>query len=204
MKRLCSVLLGLFMIFNLITPTFAEDSTTTSSGDYTLQTQVDETTTKATNKYFDLTISRGLQSPIGKSILYTITIVPHIDSTKVQIQWDSASSVNITPWHSEYVNMTANQLYSYKAVVHPTIKGTYSITVTTIAWQYDTNYTNSVTDTLELNSNLVAMPITPEYTISVVIEVLLILAVSGTAVYFGIKYTKKLLKKTKVWLTPPM
>lgn len=209
MKKYFSILLGLILLSYIATPIFAEGATTsdsanTSSGNYTLQTEINDNTTKAVNKYFDLTITRGLQSPLGKSILYTITIVPHLDSSKTQITWDSASSIKITPWHDEYVSMTAEKEYSYKAVVKPTVSGTYSITVTVVSWQYDTNYTNSVSDSLELSSSLVSLPITPEYTISVVIEVLVILGICGAAIYFGVKYAKKGLKNARKWLTPPM
>lgn len=208
MRKYFSIILGLALLLNLVTPLLAEDTTTdstsNSSGNYTLQTEVNDNTTKAVNKYFDLTIIRGLQSPLDKSILYTITIVPHLDSSKTQITWDSASSIKITPWHDEYVSMAAEKEYSYKAVVKPTVSGTYSITVTVVSWQYDTNYTNSVSDSLELSSGLVSLPITPEYTISVVIEVLVLLGICGAAIYFGVKYAKKGLKNTKKWLTPPM
>jgi hypothetical protein len=183
-----------------LTQTEAEDST---SSDFILETKIDENTTRATNKYFDLTLSEGLQSPLDKSITYTILIVPHIDSSRTQILWDSSSTIKITPKHSEFVSVSADSEYTYKAIVKPTVSGVYKINVSVISWQYDTNYTNTVNNSLTLNSGLVSQPITPEYTILVVIEILVILGISGLAIWGGIEFSKKFLKKTKTWLTPP-
>lgn len=167
------------------------------------ETQINENTTKTTNKYFDLTLTEGLQSPLDKSITYTLVIVPHIDSSKTQIIWDTSSTIKITPRHAEFVNLVQNQQYTYKATVKPTTSGTYNINVTVIAWQYDTNYTNTVNNSLTLSKGLVSLPITPEYTILVVIEILVFLGISALAIFGGIEIAKKYIKKTKVWLTPP-
>lgn len=208
MKKLLSIFL-LFFIFLTCSSSaiYAQEAATandeSTSGDFTLETQVDENTTRATNKYFDLTLSEGLQSPLDKSITYTLTIVPHIDSTKTQILWDSSSTIKITPKHKEFVSVTKDGEFKYKATVKPTIGGTYNINASVIAWQYDTNYTNTVNNSLDLSNSLVSQPITPEYTILVVIEILVILGVSGLAIWGGVEVAKKFLKKTKIWLTPP-
>jgi len=171
--------------------------------DIPVETQVDETTTRATNKYFDLTLSEGLQSPLDKSILYTLTIVPHIDSSKTQIIWDSSSTIKITPKHNEFVSVLQDQEYTYKANVKPSASGTYNINVSVIAWQYDTNYTNTVSNPVTLGKSLVSLPLTTEYMILVVIELLVIAGVFGLAIWGGIELSKKYIKKAKVWLTPP-
>lgn len=175
----------------------------TTSANFTLQTQVNESTTRATNKYFDLTLSEGLQSPVDKSITYTLTIVPHIDSAKTQIIWDSSSTIKITPKHSEFVSVEKDGEYNYKAIVKPSAGGVYNINAAVISWQYDTNYTNTVNNSLTLSNGLVSQPITPEYTILVVIEILVILGISSLAIWGGVELSKKALKRTKVWLTPP-
>jgi hypothetical protein len=49
----------------------------------------------------------------------------------------------------------------------------------------------------------VSQPVTIEYIILVVIEILIIVATAALAIWGGIEISKKLLKKTKNWLTPP-
>jgi len=208
MKKILSIL-TLLTIFSVFSSSFvnAQEVTTetedTTSGEYTLETTVDENTTRATNKYFDLTLTEGGQSPLDKSITYTLTIVPHIDSAKTQIIWDSSSTIKITPRHKEFVSVTKDVESKYKATVKPTMSGEYKITASVVSWQFDTNYTNTVNNSLTLSNGLVSQPITPEYTILVVIEVLVLLGISGLAIWGGIELSKKVLKKTKVWLTPP-
>ncbi len=208
MKKILSVL-TLLIIFSAFSSSFvnAQEVTTetedTTSGEYTLETTVDENTTRATNKYFDLTLTEGVQSPLDKSITYTLTIVPHIDSAKTQIIWDSSSTIKITPRHKEFVSVTKDVESKYKAIIKPSMSGEYKITASVVSWQFDTNYTNTVNNSLTLSNSLVSQPITPEYTILVVIEVLVLLGVSGLAIWGGIELSKKVLKKTKVWLTPP-
>ena len=208
MKRLnIVILLTIFLICPFTSIVNAQDTVVqtedTFSSDFILETQVDENTTRATNKYFDLTLSEGLQSPVDKSITYTLTIVPHIDSSKTQIIWDSSSTIKITPKHKEFVSVTKDGEFKYKAVIKPSMGGTYNINVSVISWQYDTNYTNTVSNSLTLSKSLVSQPITSEYTILVVIEILVIIGVVGLAIWGGIELSKKFLKKTKVWLTPP-
>lgn len=208
MKKILSILILFTIIlsssYSLVK---AQEATATvedtTSGNYTLETTVDENTTRATNKYFDLTLSEGLQSPLDKSITYTLTILPHIDSSKTQIIWDSSSTIKITPRHSEFVGVTKDVESTYKATVKPSVSGEYKITASVVSWQYDTNYTNTVNNSLTLNSGLVSQPVTPQYTILVVIEILVLIGVSGLAVWGSIELSKKFLKKTKVWLTPP-
>lgn len=203
MKRLLGILITTLVLFTSVNITHAQEDTDASSGDYTLQTEIDETTSKATNKYFDLTLSEGVQSPLNKNITYTLTIVPHLTSSKMQIIWDSSSTIKITPKHNEFVSVTDGQQYTYKATVHPSAGGTYKINASVIAWQYDTNYTNTVSNSLTLSNALVSQPVTIEYIILVVIVVLIVFAIAGLSIWGGIEGSKKLLKKTQIWLTPP-
>lgn len=204
MKTL-KLLFSTFLLLSIVASSVYAQETTSedTTGEYTLQTEVDQNTSMATNKYFDLTLSEGVQSPLNKNITYTLTIVPHLTSSKVQIIWDSSSTIKITPKHAEFVSVTDGGEYTYKAVINPSASGTYKINVSVIAWQYDTNYTNTVSNSLTLSSGLVSQPVTIEYIILVVIEILIILAVAGLAIWGGIEVSRKLLKKTKNWLTPP-
>jgi len=208
MKKIISIL-TILTIFTALSSSFVNAQEATAqvegptSADFTLETTVDENTTRATNKYFDLTLSEGLQSPVDKSITYTLTIIPHIDSSKTQIIWDSSSTIKITPHHKEFVSVTKDVESKYKATIKPSVSGEYKITVSVVSWQFDTNYTNTVNNSLTLSNGLVSQPVTPEYTILVVIEILVLIGISGLAIWGGIELSKKVMKKTKVWLTPP-
>ncbi len=204
MKKILIILSSLLLSIGVATTVYAQETTAEdSSGEYTLQTEVDDNTNMATNKYFDLTLSEGVQSPLNKNITYTLTVIPHLTSSKVQIIWDSSSTIKINPKHEEFVSMTDGEEYTFKATIKPSAGGTYKINVSVIAWQYDTNYTNTVNNSLTLNSGLVSQPVTIEYIILVVIEILIIVATAALAIWGGIEISKKLLKKTKNWLTPP-
>lgn len=205
MKKLLLLFATTLLLLGTTADIMAQDTSTneTTADEYTLQTEVDENTSMATNKYFDLTLSEGVQSPLNKNITYTLTIVPHLTSSRVQIIWDSSSTIKITPKHEEFVSVTDGGEYTYKAVISPSASGTYKVNVSVIAWQYDTNYTNTVSNSLTLNSGLVSQPVTIEYIILVVIEILIIFAIVGLLIWGGIEFSKKMLKKTKSWLTPP-
>lgn len=205
MKKLLLLFAAILLLLGTTADIMAQDTSTneTTADEYTLQTEVDENTSMATNKYFDLTLSEGVQSPLNKNITYTLTIIPHLTSSRVQIIWDSSSTIKITPKHEEFVSVTDGGEYTYKAVISPSASGTYKVNVSVIAWQYDTNYTNTVSNSLTLNSGLVSQPVTIEYIILVVIEILIIFAIVGLLIWGGIEFSKKMLKKTKSWLTPP-
>ena len=205
MKKILFLFAAILLLLGTTADIMAQDTSTneTTADEYTLQTEVDENTSMATNKYFDLTLSEGVQSPLNKNITYTLTIIPHLTSSRVQIIWDSSSTIKITPKHEEFVSVTDGGEYTYKAVISPSASGTYKVNVSVIAWQYDTNYTNTVSNSLTLNSGLVSQPVTIEYIILVVIEILIIFAIVGLLIWGGIEFSKKMLKKTKSWLTPP-
>lgn len=198
MKRFPLFLLIIFFVSFTPALVFAQDSS-----DTTQQTQVDDNTTKTTNSYFDLTLTEGFQSPLDKSITYTLTIIPHINSDKTQIIWNVPASFSSSANNNNFVSLAAETTYTYKVKVKPTVSGSYNITVSVISWQYDTNYTNSISDGVTLNSSLVSTPISEVYIFSTIAEALVILGLSALAVWGGIKGTKKLMTKTKKWLTPP-
>lgn len=207
MKKIISVFFTLIFCITSTGIAFADtnsNTTDTSTGDFTLQTQGDNGATQAVNKYFDLTLTQDLQSPLDKSIVYTLTVVPHIDSSKVQMLWNSSTStINITPKTNGFVSMTAEQTYTYKATVKPTAKGTFTISVSVIAWQYDTNYTNNIQSTLVLNSQLVSQPIGTAYLILSIVEVLVIIGLIILIILAIKKFAKRYQKAAKDWLTPP-
>jgi len=185
MKKLFLVVALLFLPFNL----FAQE---------------EDVTTQQSNQYFDLKLTQISQSVLNKSIKYSLEITPLKDSTKTQILWEAPLSFTVSPKHKEFVSLSVGQTYEYEAIVYPTRSGVYQITATVTAWEYDTNYTNTASQTLTLNDSLVSQPVTSDYQIGVILFTVLVLLLSGAAIWGGIKITKVLMRRTKKWLTPPV
>ncbi len=155
------------------------------------------------NKYFELTLEKITQSAFDKSILYELTIKPLIDSPRTQITWVSPLSFKTNPKHSEFVDLEIDQTYTYKANIKPLKSGTYDISVSVVSWQYDTNYTNSISDTVVINGSLLVEPVFSEYTTGVIIITVISLLLFAFLIWFVIKLAKKGAAKAKKWLTPP-
>lgn len=166
--------------------------------------KVDENTTKVTNRYFDLTLERKPQSAFGKHIPYVLTIVPHLNSTETQILWNTPSTLEASPKHEEYVSLREGETYSFKANIKPLKSGTYDFSVSVISWQHDTNYTNSIDDSITLSRNLVLQPISDEYTTWNIVKVVGFLILFAALCYISIVLVKKYMIKAKRWLTPPV
>jgi len=184
MKKLFLIITLLFLPFNL----FAQEEVVT---------------TEKNNRYFDLKLTQVSQSVLNKSIKYSLEITPLKDSAKTQILWETPLSFTVSPKHKEFVSLSVGQTYEYKAIVHPTRSGVYEITATVTAWEYDANYTNTVSQTLALNDSLVSQPVTSDYQVGVILFTVLVLLLSGGAIWGAIRLTKVVTKKTKKWLTPP-
>lgn len=191
MKILLKIFFSIIFVFSAV-QVFAQDAVETTT------VQKDNT-----NKYFDLVLTRDEQSPLDKSITYTIAITPHMASPKTQILWNAPSSVKINPRHKEFVSLVADKTYSYKVNIKPSKAGTIDLSVNVISWQYDTNYTNSANNTLQIDSNLLVVPLDPGYQVGVIAKVLIIIFLSGGAIWGGIIIAKRVSKKAKVWFTPP-
>lgn len=155
------------------------------------------------NKYFELTLQKITQSAFDKSILYELTIKPLIDSPRTQITWVAPLSFKTNPKHSEFVDLEIDQIYTYKANIKPMKSGTYDISVSVVSWQYDTNYTNSISDTVVINNSLLVVPVFSEYTTGVIIITVISLLLFAFLIWFVIKLAKKGAAKAKKWLTPP-
>jgi hypothetical protein len=164
----------------------------------------DENTLNTTTQYFDIKLVRDGQSAWNKNVTYEIYVTPKIDSPKTQILWDAPTAVEITPRHKEFVDMYRGQTYSFKAKIKPLRAGSYEVTANLIAWQYDTNYTNSVSDIVTFNQNLIATPIDTSYTISLISKYLIIALGSGLVIWGLVVFGKKGVVALKKWLTPPI
>ena len=184
MKKIFFIIALLFLPFNL----FAQE---------------ENVSVQQNNQYFNLKLTQVSQSVFDKSIKYSLEVTPLKDSAKTQILWEAPLSFTVTPKHKDFVSMAVGQTYIYEAIVHPTRGGVYEITASVTAWEYDTNYTNTVSQTLTLNDSLVSQPVSSDYQVGVILFTVLILLVSGLTIWGAVKLTKIIMVRTKKWLTPP-
>lgn len=156
-----------------------------------------------TTKYFDIELIRDGQSAWNKAVTYTVHVTPKIDSTRTQILWDAPFSVEINPRHKEFVDMYRGETYTFKANVKAKRPGSYEITVNLIAWQHDTNYTNSLSDIVTFDNDLLVVPRESNYIYSLIGKYLIIAVASGLTIWGIVVYGKNGIKALKKWLTPP-
>jgi len=159
--------------------------------------------TKTEDRYFDLTLQRGPQTPFGQYVPYTLTIIPHIDSPKTQILWNMPTTIEAIADHDEFVSLQQDQTYVFKGKIKPLRGGVYDFSISVISWQYDTNYTNSVGDNVVFNDNLVLQPVSSHYTWMNVLKFGLIFIGFAVVIIAVVTVVKKYAKKAKKWLTPP-
>lgn len=165
--------------------------------------QEEEAEATRSTLYFDMKIVKGSQSAFNKAVTYTVFVTPKIDSPRTQVLWDAPTAIDIKPRHKEFIDMYRGQTYEIKAKVKAKREGKYEITVNLIAWQHDTNYTNSVSDIVTFNEDLLAVPIEPSYTYSLIAKYLIIALLLGITIWAAIVYGKKPFILFKRWLTPP-
>ena len=151
-----------------------------------------------------MVLIRKAQLPFGKKVPYEIEITSHIDSPKTQILWEIPTTMTISEKHKEFISIGKDETKTFKATLTPNRKGTYVVGVNVISWQFDTNYTNSIKDTLEFDKNLVLQPVSDAYKVGNILKIFLLIIMSLVAIYMGYFLTKKGMKYIKKWLTPPM
>jgi hypothetical protein len=167
------------------------------------ETVIDEFTKATTNRYFDLTLERKPQTPFGKYVPYELTITPHLDSPRTQILWNTPSTLESKPRHAEFVSLENGETYVFKGRVKPLRAGVVDFSVSVISWQHDTNYTNSITDTIVFNNNLVLQPVSTHYQLLNVLRFFLVALGFAGIVALVVIVVKKNAPKAKRWLTPP-
>ncbi len=183
-------IISLIITFTLLTPSL-------------LLAQEDESELTQSTQYFNIKMVRGPQSAFSKAVKYTVYITPKIDSPKTQILWDAPTAIDIKPLHNEFVDMYKDETYAIKANVKSKREGKYEITVNLIAWKHDTNYTNSISDLVTFNKDLLVVPIDPSYTYGLIAKYLIVALLLGIATWISVKYGKKTILILKRWLTPP-
>lgn len=166
-------------------------------------TIIDESTTKSSNIYFDLTLERANQTPFGNYVPYTLTVRPHIDSPRTQVIWNVPSTLQAVPRHDAFVSMQRGQEYVLQGRIRPLKEGTYDFSISVIAWQHNTNFTNSISDNVNFNRNLVLEPVSTHYQVLNTLRWVGVTVLFVGAIVLLVILAKKYMKKAKVWLTPP-
>lgn len=194
-------------------PAFAADDVTTTQEEAetdevmvdqgTTETVIDDHTTLSENRYFDLTLERGPQTPFGQYVPYTLTVTPHLDSSRTQILWNMPTTLEAYPKHKEFVSLEKDQTYVFEGRIKPLRGGIYDFSISVISWQYDTNYTNSVGDNVVFNDSLVFQPVSSYYNWMNVLKFGLLFVGFAVAIVVTVILVKKYTKKAKKWLTPP-
>ena len=168
-----------------------------------VDTIIDEYTKLSENRYFDLTLERGPQTPFGQYVPYTLTITPHLDSPKTQILWNMPTTIEAYPKHDEFVSLEKDQTYVFEGRIKPLRGGIYDFSISVISWQYDTNYTNSVGDNVVFSNNLVLQPVSSHYQWMNVLKFASIFVGFAIVIIVTVIVVNKYTKKAKTWLTPP-
>jgi hypothetical protein len=172
-------------------------------GQESTETVINDSTKLSENRYFDLTLQRGPQTPFGQYVPYTLTVVPHLDSPKTQILWNMPTTIEAIPDHDEFVSLQKDQTYVFEGKIKPLRGGVYDFSISVISWQYDTNYTNSVGDNVVFNDSLVLQPVSSQYNWMNVLKFGLIFIGFAIVIVAVVIVIKKYAKKAKKWLTPP-
>jgi hypothetical protein len=155
------------------------------------------------SQYFEIELIRGTQNPITKKIPLKVVITPKINSSKTQILWNVPTVFTITKNHSEFVSLNRGQTYTFTASLEPKKGGQFNISVNVISWQTDSNKANSASININLSNSLVVTPIETMYIVYIIIYVLLFIGVIGLLAFLLSKGVKILVKKAKIWFTPP-
>lgn len=156
------------------------------------------------NDYFQLELIRKAQNPFNKKIPFEIVITPKIDSPKTQIIWSTSSVFTVEKEHSEFVSLENGNTYTYSAKLKPNKEGTYNISVNVVSWQFNSNKSATVEYNITINKSLTVQPVDTMYIVTLLLFVLGILGVSALGIYIITKSIKVLVKKAKIWLTPPI
>ncbi len=164
---------------------------------------LDTEKTLPVTRYFDLKLEHSPQSPFGKTVTFTLYVTPLIDSPKTEILWSSSEALTLTPKHNRFIAMEKGKTYTLKGTLKPKSGGIFNVGASVISWQHDTNYTNSVNETVNFDRDLILQPVSVEYTTSLVLMYIGILLIIGVGIFFIIKLAKKGSEKAKKWLTPP-
>ncbi len=200
------ILLTLFTIFLFSSTVLAQELDlidTSLESEEQVENVVDEKTTKTSSPYFELELTRGAQNPLTKKIPLKVIITPKINSSRTQILWNVPTVFTVHKDHNEFVSLNKGQTYTYTASLEPNKEGPYNISVNVISWQVDSNKSNSADISLTISKSLVVTPIDTMYYVYILLYVLLAISIIAILAFLISKGIKILVKKAKIWFTPP-
>lgn len=208
-KAILSLIIFLLLPLNIFAQedgiTYEEYKQVSNDIENTQESEDTESSNTLTNNdYFQLELIRKVQSPFNKKIPFEIKITPKIDSPKTQIIWNTQSVFTVEKDHPEFVSLLKDQTYTYSAKLIPNKEGTYNISVTVVSWQFNSNKSASVNYSITLSKSHLVQPIDTLYIVYNLLLVLGILGVSALVLYLIMKSIKTLVKRARIWLTPPI
>ncbi len=155
-----------------------------------------------TEQYFMVEYSIGEQSVWNNSIPLNVYITPKSNFSKVEITFNHGAITEVRYTGPQFFPVNAGETYQVQARVYPKEQGIHHITINSIAWEYDTNYTSSTSANIQIDENLQIVPQTQTYktlnTLKYVLIVFILIAIIAITYFLVIKN----LGKIKKWLEP--
>ncbi|MBN1618832.1 hypothetical protein JW887_05860 [Candidatus Dojkabacteria bacterium] len=149
---------------------------------------------------FEIDYYVGTQSVFNDSIPIYVHIVPKLDSSKAEINWDLPHGLTTKDPLKQWFSMEDGGEKTFKIVVSPEDPGSYEIVANLTAWRYDSNYVDSVTIEFDIDQDLHITPLTSEYQRNQILYVggiIVLIVLSGVGLIFLIKF---LFSKYKSWM----
>lgn len=203
MKKIILLLFTMFIFSSSILAQESDTIDTNLENEQQVENIVDDKTIRTSSPYFELEFVRGAQNPLTQKIPLKVTITPKINSSRTQILWNVPTVFEVNTNHPEFVSMNKGQTYTYTASIKPIKEGPYSISVNVISWQADSNKSNSADLSITINKSLIVTPIDAMYYIYILVYVLIAVGIVALLVFLISKGIKTVVKRAKIWFTPP-
>ncbi len=153
-------------------------------------------------QYFQVEYEIGRQSVWNKSIPIEIYITPYSNFSKVEVTFNHGAVTDVKYGGPQFFPVNAGETYNVQARAYPKETGTHHITINSIAWEYNTNYTTSTSASIQVDEKLQIIPQTTAFkvlnTLKYIFIIILVLS-SIIGIYF---LTLKNMGKIKKWLEP--
>ncbi len=160
----------------------------------------DEST--STEQYFKVEYSLGEQSVWNNSIPLDVYITPKSNFTKVEVTFNHGAITEVRYTGPQFFPVNAGETYQVQARVYPKEQGVHHVTINSIAWEYDTNYTSSTSANIQIDENLQIVPQTQTYKTLNVLKYVLIIFIVIAIIVLSYFLVMKNLEKIKKWLEP--
>lgn len=203
MKKIFFALFTTILFSSTVLAQESEIVDTSLESNKQIENDIDNKTTITSTPYFDLELTRGAQNPLTQKIPLKVIITPKINSSQTQILWNVPTVFEVDRDHNEFVSMNKGETYTFTASIKPIKEGPYNISVNVISWQADSNKSNTADLSITINKSLIVTPIDTMYYIYILVYVLIAVGIVALLVFLISKGIKILVKKAKIWFTPP-